>query len=148
MSWPVVKSSQWKDEFTNIFANAGVNCRGYPPVRIHLNAMNWRKIMAKYLFVYHGGKMASNPAEAKKAMEAWGQWFGSMGKAVIDGGNPVGKSSTVKSDGALVSDGGANPASGYSLIEAPSLEEAHKKAKGCPILANGGSIEIAEAMDM
>ena len=104
--------------------------------------------MAKYLFVYHGGKMASNPADAKKAMEAWGQWFGSMGKAVIDGGNPVGKSSTVKSDGSLASDGGANPASGYSLIEAPSLEEAHKKAKGCPILSNGGSIEIAEAMDM
>ncbi len=104
--------------------------------------------MAKYLFVYHGGKKASNPADVKTTMEAWGKWFGSMGKSVIDGGNPVGKSSTVKSDGSLVSDGGANPASGYSLIEAPNLEEAHKKARGCPILAAGGSIEIAEAMDM
>jgi hypothetical protein len=104
--------------------------------------------MAKYLFVYHGGKRASNPAEVKKTMDAWGQWFGSMGTAVIDGGNPVGKSSTVKADGSLVSDGGANPASGYSLIEAPSLDEAVKKAKGCPILINGGSVEIAEAMDM
>jgi hypothetical protein len=104
--------------------------------------------MAKYLFVYHGGTKASNPADVKKAMDAWGQWFGSMGAAVIDGGNPVGKSSTVRADGSLAGDGGANPASGYSLIEAPSLDEAHKKAKGCPILTAGGSIEIAQALDM
>ena len=103
--------------------------------------------MAKYLFVYHGGG-APNPADHKKIMDAWGAWFGSMGAAVIDGGNPVGKSSTVTSDGSLASGGGANPASGYSLIEASSLEDAHKKAKGCPILQAGGSIEIAQAMDM
>jgi hypothetical protein len=148
MSWAVVKCSQWQDEFTNIFTNARRDCRRYSPVVTHHTEINGREVMAKYLFVFHGGKMATNPADAKKAMDAWGQWFGSMGAAVIDGGNPVGKSSTVRSDGSLVADGGANPASGYSLIEAPSLEEAHKKAKTCPILANGGSIEIAEAMDM
>ena len=104
--------------------------------------------MAKYLFVYHGGKRASNPADVKKAMDAWGAWFGSMGASVIDGGNPVSKSSTVKSDGSVAEDGGANPASGYSLIEAGSLAEAQKKARGCPILASGGSVEVAEALDM
>jgi hypothetical protein len=104
--------------------------------------------MAKYVFVYHGGGHPANPAEVKAVMDAWGAWFGSMGAAVIDGGNAVGKSSTVKPDGSLVSGGGANPASGYSLIEASSLDDAHKKAKGCPILKAGGSIEIAQAMDM
>lgn len=104
--------------------------------------------MAKYLFVYHGGKTPSSPADAKAAMDAWGAWFGSMGASVIDGGNPVGKSSTVRSDGTLVDGGGANPASGYSLIEASSLADAHKKASGCPILKAGGTIEIAQAMDM
>ena len=104
--------------------------------------------MAKFLFVYHGGKAPTNPAEMKNVMDEWGAWFGSMGAAVIDGGNPTGDSSTVKSDGSLVSGGGANPASGYSLIEAASLADAHKKAKGCPILKAGGSIEIAQAMDM
>jgi hypothetical protein len=105
--------------------------------------------MAKYLFVYHGGgKGPTDPAEVKKVMDAWGAWFGSMGSAVIDGGNPVGKSSTVKSDGSLADGGGPNPASGYSLIEASSLEDAHKKAKGCPLLKAGGTIEIAQAMDM
>lgn len=103
--------------------------------------------MAKYLFVYHGGG-TSAPADHKKIMDAWVGWFGSMGAAVIDGGNPVGKSSTVKSDGGLADGGGANPSSGYSLIEASSLEDAHKKAKGCPILKAGGTIEIAQCMDM
>jgi hypothetical protein len=104
--------------------------------------------MAKYLFVYHGGKMASNPQEAQEAMNAWGAWFGSLGAAVVDGGNPVGKSYTVTADGSLVADGGANPASGYSLIQASSVEDAHAKAKGCPLLKVGGTIEIAQAMDM
>lgn len=104
--------------------------------------------MAKFLFVYHGGTPPSSPEEGKKVMDAWGAWFGSMGASIIDGGNPVGQSSTVKSDGSIAPNGGSNPASGYSLIEAANLAEAHQKAKGCPILAAGGSIEVAEAIDM
>lgn len=104
--------------------------------------------MAKYLFVYHGGSKPSNQAEVKKIMDAWGAWFGSMGTAVVDGGNPVGKSSTIKADGSIADDGGANPASGYSLIEAKDLADAHRKARGCPILARGGSVEVAPTLDM
>ena len=104
--------------------------------------------MAKYLFVYHGGSQPETKEAQAKVMDAWGQWFGSMGNAVIDGGNPVGKSSTVRSNGTVAKDGGANPATGYSLIEAPSLEDALSKAKSCPLLAAGGSVEVAPAMDM
>jgi hypothetical protein len=104
--------------------------------------------MAKYLFAYHGGKSPSSPEEGKAVMDAWGAWFGSLGAAVVDGGNPVGKSSTVNPDGSLTSGGGANPVSGYSLIEASSLEDAHKKAAGCPLLKAGGTIEVAQCMDM
>lgn len=103
--------------------------------------------MAKYLFIYHGGKVAANPAEKQEAMNLWGAWFGALGTAVIDGGNPVGQSFTVRADGSLVS-GGANPASGFSLIEAASAEDAHAKAKDCPLLKAGGSVEFAQAMDM
>src|SRR5258707_13817336 len=101
--------AQWRSLALGIFSTL---------VTHHLKLEN---TMAKYLFVYHGGKKATDPADMKKAMDAWGQWFGSMGPAVIDGGNPVGQSSTVRSDGSVAHDGGSNPASGYSLIEAPSL---------------------------
>ena len=44
--------------------------------------------MAKYLFVYHGGDHPETEAEVKEVLDAWGAWMGSMGAAVIDGGNP------------------------------------------------------------
>ena len=104
--------------------------------------------MAKYLFVYHGGGRPDSKEAQAKAMAAWGAWFGSMGKALINGGNPVGKSWTVKSNGSVAKDGGPNPVSGYSLVEAKDYETAVATAKGCPLLAAGGSVEVAEAMDM
>ena len=104
--------------------------------------------MAKYLFVYHGGKHPETDEEVKRVLDAWGQWFASMGAAVVDGGNPVGKSSTVNPDGSVADNGGSNPASGYSLVEAGDLDDALAKARGCRILEAGGTVEVAEALDM
>ena len=104
--------------------------------------------MAKYLFIYHGGKYPENDSEMAEVMDRWGKWFGSMGADVIDGGNPVGMSSTVQSDGTVVDNGGSNTVSGYGLIEAVDLDDALAKAKGCPILDSGGSVEVAIAIDM
>lgn len=104
--------------------------------------------MAKFMFVYHGGGHPETEAEVAEVLDAWGAWFGSMGAAVVDGGNPAGMSSTVHPDGSVTDDGGANPVSGYSLVEASDKEGAIAMAKGCPILAAGGSIEVAEALDM
>jgi hypothetical protein len=104
--------------------------------------------MAKYLFVYHGGKSPESEEDVKEVMDAWGAWFGSLGTAVIDGGNPVGPSITVQPDGSITDNGGANPASGYSLLEAADIDDAIAKARGCPILKSEGSVEVAEAFDM
>ena len=104
--------------------------------------------MAKYLFVYNGGSTPETEDEQRRVMDAWGAWLGGMGAAVIDGGNPVGKSTTVHPDGTVSDDGGANPTSGYSLIEAENVADAIRKARGCPILTAGGSIELAQAFDM
>lgn len=104
--------------------------------------------MAKYLFVYHGGKEPETEEQMKQVMDDWGNWMASMGAAVIDGGNPVGLSTTVHPDGSVSADGGANPVSGYGLFEAEDDEDAVAKAKGCPILTAGGSVELAQAFDM
>ena len=101
--------------------------------------------MAKYLYIYHGGSKPE-PEDFMTVMAAWMGWFQGMGDAVVDGGNPVGKSYTVNSDGSVANDGGSNPAGGYSLVEAESLEAALEMAKGCPILQAGGSVEVAEAV--
>ncbi|WPC03951.1 hypothetical protein ACSX1C_01475 [Pseudomonas sp. MBLB4123] len=104
--------------------------------------------MAKYLFVYHGGSSPQTPDEVSGVMRAWSDWFASMGAAVADPGNPVGLSTTVNSDGSITHNGGSNPASGYSLIEAASLDAVIEHARKCPILAAGGSIELAEVIEM
>ncbi|MGE0314145.1 MAG: hypothetical protein AB7P21_21245 [Lautropia sp.] len=104
--------------------------------------------MTKYLFVYHGGKIPDTAQARERAMDQWGKWYAGMGPAVVDGGNPVGKSTTVLSDGSVVANGGANPASGYTIVQAETLEAVVAMAKGCPIREGGGSIEIAPLIDM
>lgn len=103
--------------------------------------------MGRFLFVYHGGGKPETEEGGQKAMEAWGNWFASMGDDVVDGGRPVGLSTTVTSDGSVVGDGGANPVTGYSVVDAKDLNDAIAKAKGCPILSSGGSVEIAETFE-
>ena len=102
--------------------------------------------MANYLLAYHGGTIPPTPAEQEAAMAAWGKWFGELGDAVVDGGNPVGAIRTV-SAGKVSDGGGAPPISGYSVLKADSIDAAVKMAQGCPLLADGGSIEVCETFD-
>ena len=104
--------------------------------------------MAKYILVYHGGKIPETEAEQARVMDAWSSWLGSAGEALVDGGHPVGISTTVLPGGCVENDGGANPVSGYSLIEMADIDAAVAYARGCPILDDGGSVEIAECFDM
>jgi len=103
--------------------------------------------MAKYLLVYHGGAMPEGEEAQAKVMAAWGAWFGTLGPALADGGNPVSQAKTISGDGAVSDGGGANPATGYSLIEADNLDAAVALAKGCPVLGGGASIEVAETFN-
>ena len=103
--------------------------------------------MGKFVFLYTGGQMADTPEAQKKAMDAWMGWFGTLGDDIVEPGNPFGTSSTVTADGS-VKTGGAAGISGYTVISANSLSDAAGKAKGCPVLASGGSVEVYEAMPM
>ncbi len=100
--------------------------------------------MPQYLFVYHGGAAPQSQAEIDATMAAWGAWFQDMGSAVKIPGNPVGQSYTVSASG-VAEDGGANPASGFSVVMADTVEAANEMAKSCPMVVSGtGSVEVAE----
>lgn len=103
--------------------------------------------MSKFVFVYHGGNADAPTASPDDVMAAWGAWFGSLGAAIIDGGNPTGQAKTVGAN-SVVEGGGSNPITGYSLIDAESLEAAVELAKGCPVLQSGGTVEVAETFAM
>ena len=102
--------------------------------------------MAKYLFAYHGGG-PPEPGTGQQVMQDWMDWFGELGSAIVDGGQPAGDWKTVASDGSVSADGGDNPVMGYSVIEADSLDAAAEMAKGSPQLKAGGSVEVVELFD-
>lgn len=104
--------------------------------------------MPKFMFIYHGGSAPESPEEGEKVMAAWDAWMSGMGDALLDGGNPAGASMTLTASG-VTEGGGSNPVSGYTLVQAASMQDAIELGRGCPILNDAqGSIEIAEALDM
>jgi len=104
--------------------------------------------VAKYLLAYHGGGMPETEEEQAKVMAAWGEWYGKLGAAVVDPGNPIGLARTVAKDGSMTDGGGANPVSGYSIIDVSDIDAATDAARGCPVLQSGGSVEVAETFNV
>jgi hypothetical protein len=102
--------------------------------------------MSKYLLTYHGGSQPESEAARKEVMAQWTQWFEHIDPAVVDAGNPVAQSKTIVANGSVSDGGGANEATGYSLVDAGSLDAAVALAKGCPHLKAGGSVEVSELM--
>ena len=56
--------------------------------------------MSDFVLLYHGGSMPDTEEAQKQASEAWGAWFGSLGAAVKDPGNPMAGVRTIAADGA------------------------------------------------
>jgi hypothetical protein len=104
--------------------------------------------MATYLLTYHGGGMPETEEEQQRVLQAWTDWYGQIGAAVTDPGNPVGRSMSVNPDGSVTEGGGANPVSGYTLVTADSLDAAVDMAKGSPVLQSGGTVEIGETFEV
>jgi hypothetical protein len=105
--------------------------------------------MANYLLLYIGGSMPESQEEQAAVMQAWTSWFGKLGSALVDGGNPTtGQAKTIASNG-TVSDGSELAmASGYSVIKADSLDEAVATAQGCPILQSGAKVVVLETFNV
>jgi hypothetical protein len=104
--------------------------------------------MANYLLAYKGGgAMPETEDERQALMAAWGGWFENLGEAVVDPGNPFGPSKAVAGDGS-VRDGNDSGLTGYSVLNAGDLGAATEMAKGCPLLGNGGSVEVYETFEV
>jgi len=103
--------------------------------------------MPQYVIVYLGGDQPSNPEEGKQHMSKYMDWLSSLGESAISPANPLKNTSTVNSDGTVTS-GGSTAMSGYTIIEANSMDAALSIAKACPFLDIGGSLEVSELIAM
>jgi hypothetical protein len=91
--------------------------------------------MSAYLFTFRTPVDYSPTADA---FEAWSRWQLGLGARLKDRGNPAFTAATL---GASVE---ATTLGGYSVIRATSLDEALELARECPMLRQGGTVEIGE----
>jgi hypothetical protein len=105
--------------------------------------------MAKYMIVYKGeatDMSEMDPEAAEAVMGKWAVWMEGVGAAMVDMGQPFGPSASVVDDG---SQRAADPASGYSVLEADSLDAAKALTSGHPYLSDATgafAIDIYEMM--
>ncbi len=102
--------------------------------------------MKKYMFIYHGGGDMPDTDEARDAeMRRWQDWMGGFVDKIVDPGAPAGPSQTVSKAG-VTHNSVVNPVMGYTLVHAHDIDEALEIARSCPLVKDGGSVEVAEAI--
>ena len=103
--------------------------------------------MPQYIIVYLGGTQPSDPEESKKNYAKYKEWLVSLGNSAVSPANPFKNTSTVNPNGS-VTKGSTTAMSGYTIIEADSMEKALEIARACPFLDLGGSLEVSELVRM
>ena len=103
--------------------------------------------MPQYVLVYLGGNQPSSPEEGQRHFARYQQWLSSLGDSAVSPANPFKDTHTVNPDG-TVTKGSTTSMSGYTIIEADSMEAALESAKACPFLDIAGSLEVSELIQM
>lgn len=107
--------------------------------------------MPKYLLVYREVPPTGmpSPTEMEALLATWGAWIGKFMQSgnMIDPGDglhPTGRLVRPK----MVTDGpfieSKEIVGGYSVVQADNYDAAVAIAKECPVIAEGGSVEIRE----
>jgi hypothetical protein len=105
--------------------------------------------MAQFMIVYKGDAtdMSEMTQEDMQAVMAkWAEWMQGVGFALTDLGTPFGPSSSIVDDGSA---GTAASLTGYSIVEADSMDAARALADGHPFLSEGKgnfAIDLYELM--
>ena len=104
--------------------------------------------MPTYLLTYHGGDVPGSDEERASQDEAWGEWFATLGPAVLVAGDPIAVTREILPDGSVTEPDDDDPVGGYSVVVAEDLDAALALAADCPILDVGGSVRVGEAVPM
>ena len=96
--------------------------------------------MKKFVIFHYGFE---NPT--KEIMDAWGNWFASIGDKIVDPGSPLGPGREISRSGIKELPMGLESLTGYTVISADNMDEAEKIAQSCPFIT---SVRVYEAMSM
>ncbi len=104
--------------------------------------------MSRYMLIYNGAATdpsQMSPEDAAKVMDGWRIWMGNVGDALVDVGTPFGAGTSAVDDGSTAQ---AIALSGYSIVEAGSLDEARGLAASHPFLSEGKGAYAVEVYEM
>ena len=96
--------------------------------------------MKKFVFLYYGYQTPT-----PEAVDAWNNWFASIGDKMLDSGSPFGQGREISHAGTKELSPGMRSLTGYSIIHAENLDEAEKLLEGCPMVT---SVRIYEAVSI
>ena len=103
--------------------------------------------MPQYIISYLGGDKPSSPEEGQENYAKYKEWLLSIGNSVVSPANPFKDTHIINPDGSVTS-GSTTSMSGYTIIEADSINTALSIAKDCPFLEINGSLEVSEIIQM
>jgi hypothetical protein len=103
--------------------------------------------MTQFIIIYIGGDQPASPEEGQKHFAKYQQWLAALGSAAVSPMNPIKNTHTVHADGS-VTQGSDMAMSGYTIVEADSLDDAISMAKACPFLEINGTLEVSELVKM
>ena len=103
--------------------------------------------MPEFMITYLGTPQPASPEEGQQHMAKYKEWLTALGDSAVSPANPLKDTNTVNPDGS-VSAGGGTTMSGFTIVEAESMEAALAMAKACPFLEVGGSLEVSELIKM
>jgi hypothetical protein len=95
--------------------------------------------MKKFVFLY-----LWEPGN-KTMMDGWGNWMAEIGDSIVDSGNPFGPGREVTNSGSNDLPLGPESTTGYTIVEADTIDDAEKLLANCPIIT---SVQIYEALSM
>ncbi|MBI3725559.1 hypothetical protein HY251_16645 [bacterium] len=107
--------------------------------------------MPSYMFLFRAPKtaltMARSPESARESGERWHSWGEALRESghLTDGGQLQPGGQCVRGAEKKITEGAFgddHQVGGYFLVKAASLAEATELAKGCPVLPNGGTVEV------
>ena len=103
--------------------------------------------MAQYFISYLGGNHPSSPEEGQQHFARYMEWLNSLGDAAVSPANPLANTHCIRADGSH-SEGSQTTMSGYTIVEADSMDAALEMARACPFLEIDGTLEVSELMAM
>ncbi len=103
--------------------------------------------MPEFMITYLGGDQPDTSEDGKKHFAKYKKWLDSLEDKAVSPANPLKNTRTVHADG-KVTNGGSTSMSGYTIIEAKSMDEALSIAKSCPFLDINGWLEVSELVEM